>query len=121
MTAELNEKLAILAGYKRCECGENGEVCKYWIAPGKSEEDGVYLPDYTHDLTACFRDIKPLLRAKGIDDIDFVYRDDGTVICFLSKEDEADLWSGEADPETNKDAEALAFCEAAIKFLSEVR
>ncbi len=114
---DLNEKLAILAGYKQLAFNDSPETpSPLWDAPDGRK--GVFCPDYTHDLTACFEDIKPLLTERGIDDIGFVYRDDGTVICFLSGKGD-DLWNGEADPEVDKNIEALAFCEAAIKFLSE--
>jgi hypothetical protein len=101
---DLNEKLAILAGYKQV----TGECCKAWESPqGKWSR----CPDYTHDLTACFRDIKPLLIERGVLSIGF--NCDGKLSCTLTRLMIPMLFTATAE------TEALAFCEAAIKFLSE--
>jgi hypothetical protein len=108
--ADLNEKLAILAGYKQLALNSTPYIpSKLWNAP--DGQQGVFCPDYTHDLTACFRDIKPLLIERGVLSIGF--NCDGKLSCTLTRLMIPMLFTATAE------TEALAFCEAAIKFLSE--
>jgi hypothetical protein len=105
---DLNEKLARLRGWKLYD--ENDRHTSRISPDGKLNFDW---PDYTHDLTACFRDIKPLLVEREICEIKFSFYNINMVTCWLRR-------VGESQPiAVDAKTDALAFCEAAIKFLSE--
>jgi hypothetical protein len=109
---ELNEKLALKVGYTF------QGITWGWLPPGIAREQSTIgdlinaVPNYTHDLNACIRDIKPLLIERGLTAIVFTYKA-GHIFC--------DLHFGIPECSAVGATEALAFCEAAIKFLSEVK
>jgi hypothetical protein len=121
---ELNERLALKAGYTRFSWHENDTFAPLW-------KRGDYLnpdpPDYTHSLDLCFRDIKPLIIARN-----------GAIhIHIAGKFAVVEIWDYANEtitpvPNTSTveidgikkhiavgNTDALAFCEAAWKFLSE--
>jgi hypothetical protein len=110
---ELNERLALKAGYKQLAFNNDPtQPSKLWRSP---DNNYIFCPDYTHDLNACMRDITPLLIERGISKIIFIYKNDITW-CEFEKTNKERSWVAEIEA---AETEALAFCEAAWKFLSE--
>jgi hypothetical protein len=108
---DLNEKLAILSGYSHVYADGKPHCDRHmqWHEPN-GEFYGTNPPDYIHSLDLCFRDIKPLLVERGLKKIHFVYLTAHDVECALEFEE---FWYKIAE------TEAVAFCEAAFKFLTQ--
>jgi hypothetical protein len=105
---ELNERLALKVGFK----DKSTSLLTIWELPHKSWVSD--LPDFTHDFNACLKWIVPVLRERGLYEIQFKYILGGDIDCYLFP---LNLKWVNAHAKT----ESLAFCLAADKFLSEVK
>jgi hypothetical protein len=103
MTNEQLQQIAEWCGFKR-----TGE---YWyICPDHGDWYDKDLPDFLHSLDACFRWIVPKLREEGCIDILFNYKIG--ICCYLDIDTD---YIGEGLTESE------AFCEAVLKYISEVK
>jgi hypothetical protein len=102
---ELKINLALAAGFTVKDKGRY----EVWSDPS-GKVYGSTLPDFLHDLNACFKIIVPVLREKGLTGVFFWYEDDH-ISC--------DLHFGAIEYTNPASTESEAFCLAAYKFLSE--
>lgn len=113
--AQINETLAKAVGFKRCDCGEKGNICDYWVAPNSDE--GISLPDFLNDMNACLTIIKPKLSDSKFGKLVYIHFSynflTGRVGCelgFMHKQFRNDGYD---------ETESRAFCLAYLKFLED--
>jgi hypothetical protein len=105
---ELNEKLALAVGFKPT-------ADPRWIkAPDNYEIKACDVPDFPCDMNACIQWIKPVLKERGISRIVFAYQ--YGIWCELEATNKSGSWLAEIK---QAETESIAFCLAALKFLSE--
>lgn len=115
---ELNEQLAKAVGIEKYN-GDFPEAqgTALWKLPGSY---GFYdtCPDFTSSMDACIKWIVPVLRSQGrVDGIQFIYRINGNVDCFLAGLKIKAFCR--FDIFARAGSEPLAFCLAADKYFSE--
>ncbi len=112
---ELNERLAVKCGWQQLAFNSKPEKpCGLWASP-----DGgvIFCPNFVHDMNACDKWIVPVLRNLGLREINFQYRKDGNIECFIFTEKDFNI--GETNGLSKTESEA--FCVAADKCLEELK